>query len=193
MGWFNVLKGAYPSLQQIDMVLDVSSTATGLVRGTLMYVDASGTNPVFAVAAAAQSTAVGAYLYFALIPQDNLAAGMAGTAGLEADITVAGVHGSGLKAGVARVNGLAVGMPIEFETSEYVADTYTVGQLLTVANGGKLTKLTLDATARNCVAQVTRVVRAKWVNNAIAVTGRRTGANVNVLTARTLWVPGMKA
>lgn len=192
MGWFNVLKGAYPSLQQIDQVLDVSSTATGLTRGTLMYVDVTGPNAVYSVAGAAQSLIAGAYLFFALIPQDNLTAGMAGTMGLEADIDQTGVHGDGLKAGVARVNGLAVGMPMEFETTEYVTDSYDVGQLLTVANGGKLTKLTPDGNT-NCVAIVTRPVHSKWVNNAIAVTGRRTGANVNVLTARTLWVPLMAA
>ena len=180
MSWFNVLKGAYPSLQQIDQVLDVGSGVTGLVRGTLMYVDGSGTVPVYRVAQDANKADATKYLYFSLIPQDNLTAGMAGTAGLESS-----VHG--VTAGVARVNGLAVGMPFEFETTEYVADTYTVGQLLTVANGGKLTKFTTGTA--NCVAQVTRPVKSRWVNNAIAITGRRLGANVNVLTARTLWVP----
>jgi len=193
MGWFNVLKGAYPSLQQIDQVLDVKSGETGLVRGTLMYVDHSGARAVYAVAGVTQSTDPTAYLYFALIPQDNLTAGMAGTMGLEADINVVGVHGYGLTAGTARVNGLAVGMPMEFETTEYAADTYDVGELLTVGANGKLVALTLSTHGQNCVAQVTRPVDSKWVNNAIAVTGRRTGANVNVLTARTLWVPNMIA
>lgn len=181
MAWFNVLKGSYPSLQQIDQVLPVGSSETGLVRGTLMYVDIEGLVPVYKVAQAADAIDVTKYLYFSLIPQDDFTAGMAGTIG------------QGVAGGVAKVNGLAVGMPMEFETSEYVADTYDVGALLTVANLGKLTKLTLTSHGQNCVAQVTRPVASKWVNNAIAITGRRTGANINVLTARTLWVPGMIA
>ena len=178
MAWFNVIKGAYPSLQQIDKVLDVGSSETGLSRGTLMYIDGSGTNPVFRVAGATQATNPSAYLYFSLIPQDDFTAGMAGTIG------------QGVEGGAARVNGLAVGMPMEFETTEFTATIYTVGMLLTVANGGLLTPF-VTGTA-NCVAQVTSALRSRWVNNAIAITGRRTGANVQVLTARTVWVPNLK-
>ena len=170
MSWFNVLKGAYPSLQQIDKTLDVASGVTGIVRGSLIYQD--GTS--FRLATAAQATSVTSYIYIALQAQTQDVAGMAGSIG------------QGIAGGVARVTGLAIGMPFEFETDQFVVAAYTVGQLLSVANGGLLTA---HSSAQNCLAQVTKTVTSRWVNNAIAVTGYRTGANVNVLTARTLWVP----
>ena len=181
MSWFNVLKGASPSLQQIDQVLPVGSSETGLVRGTAMYVDASGTYPVYRVAGAAQAIDPTAYIWYSLIPQDDFTAGMAGTIG------------QGVGGGYAKVNALACGMQMAFETTEYVADTYDIGTLLTIANGGLLTTLTLSATPTNCVGQVRDAIRSKWQNNAIAITGRKLGANVNVLTVQAMWVPGMRS
>lgn len=171
MGWFNVLKGAYPSLQQIDKTLNVGVREVGIVRGSLLY--QTSTNE-FALANAVDNDDPTKYIYFCLMDQTDLVASMAGTIG------------QGASGGVARVTGLAVGMPFEFETDQFVPDVYTIGELLTVANGGKLAA---HSTGLNCVAQVTKAVVARWVNNAIAVTGWRTGANVNVLTARTLWLP----
>ncbi len=171
MAWFNVLKGAYPSLQQIDKVLNVAVGETGIVRGSLIYQVGS----TFKLATAAQDSDPAAYIHFALMSQTDLVAGMAG-----------GV-GQGVGGGTARINGLSVGMPFEFETDQFNTTVgYTVGQLLTVANGGILTPHT---STKNCVAQVTKAVSTKWVNSAIAVTGWRLGANVAVLTARTLWLP----
>ena len=171
MAWFNVLKGAYPSLQQVDKTLLVASGQTGIVRGSLIY--QSGTE--FKLATAADDADVTKYVYIALMGQDDLTAGMAG-----------GV-GQGVPAGQARITGLATGMPFEFETDQFDATVnYTIGMLLKPGNYGKLTS---HGTGKNCVAQVTKTVRSRWVNNAIAVTGYRTGANVNVLTARTLWIP----
>jgi len=171
MSWFNVLKGAYPSLQQIDKTLDVASGETGIVRGSLIY----QVGTTFKLATATQKADVTAYIYFCLMAQTDLVAGMAGSVG------------QGAANGVARVNGLACGMPFEFETDQYnTSENYTVGTLLEPGASGKLTT---HVTGDNCVAQVTKVVTSRWVNDAIAVTGYRTGANVNVLTARTLWIP----
>lgn len=171
MAWFNVLKGAYPSLQQIDKVLNVAVGETGIVRGSLIYQDGSE----WKLAGDSQQDDPAAYIHFALMSQTDLTAGMAG-----------GV-GQGVGGGTARVNGLAVGMPFEFETDQFdTAAQYTVGQLLTVADGGILAA---HSTGLNVVAQVTKAVTTRWVNSAIAVTGWRLGANVAVLTARTLWLP----
>jgi len=171
MGWFNVLKGAYPSLQQIDKTLSMASGETGIVRGSLIYQD--GTE--FKLATASQDADPTAYIYFALMPQDDLVAGMAGSVG------------QGVGGGVPRITGLACGMPFEFETSEFdIAQSYSVGDLLKPGAGGELT---LHTTGKNCVAQVTKVVTNRWVNDAVAVTGYRTGANISVLTARTMWIP----
>jgi hypothetical protein len=82
---------------------------------------------------------------------------------------------------------LAVGQPFEFETDQFDSgEVYNVGDLLTVGAGGKLVP---HGTGDNVVGQVTKAVASRWVNSAVAVTGFRTGANVAVLTARTLWVP----
>ena len=139
------------------------------------------------MATATQDTVPGAYIHFALMAQTDLTAGMAGGVGQGVGSGVVLGGGVTVGLGTARVNGLAVGMPFEFETDQFVTTAgYTVGQLLTVANGGLLTA---HSTGKNCIAQVTKTVSTKWVNSAIAVTGWRLGANVSVLTARTLWIP----
>ena len=172
MGLFNVIKGAYPSLQQIDKTLNVASGQTGIVRGSCIW-QSSATE--FSLATGTEATNELAYILFCLVGQDDLVAGMAGS------------KGQGAPNGVAKITGLAVGMPLEFETSEFDStDQYTIGELLTVGANGKLVAHT---PGDNVVAQVTKVAATRWVNDAIAVTGFRTGANMLVLTARTLWIP----
>ena len=172
MGWFNVLKGAYPSLQQIDKTLNVAAGQTGIVRGGCIY-QSSATE--FSLATGTQATDPLAYILFCLVGQDDLVAGMAGT------------RGQGASNGVARITGLAVGMPLEFETSEFDStDQYTIGELLTVGAAGKLVAHT---PGDNVIAQVTKTASTRWVNDAVAVTGFRTGANMTIITARTLWLP----
>lgn len=176
MSWFSPLKGAYPSLSQIDKTLSVGSSETGIVRGSLIYVDVSGTTPVFRLAAAAQATDVTAYLYFTLVGQDDFQAGMAGTIG------------QGPAGGAARITGLACSQPLEFQTDQFYAGAEYVGDtLLTVGADGLLVPAT---TGDNVVAQVTAVPFERWINDAVAVAGRRTGALVEVINARTLWIPG---
>jgi hypothetical protein len=171
MGWFNVLKGAYPSLQQIDLTLDMAANETGIERGSLIY----QVGTTFKLMTGTQATDPTAYALFALMGQEDLTAGMAGTIG------------QGAPGGVPRLTGLAVGMPFVFETDQFDSQiNYTVGMLLTCGTAGKLT---MHNSGQNCIAQVTKVVTARWVNDAIAITGWRTGALRNVLTARTLWIP----
>lgn len=180
MGWFNPIKGAYPSLQQISKTLPVASGQSGIVRGSAIYEDAGE----WKLAAAAQAADATAYIHFALQGQDDLTAGMAGSRGQG---PAGHWNGSAIVEGTARVAGLAVGQPFEFETDQFDSgEVYNAGDLLTVADGGKLAPHT---TGNNCVGQVTKAVTTRWVNNAVAVTGYRTGANVAVLTARSLWLP----
>ena len=176
MAWFNVLKGAYPSLQQIDKTLAVGSEETGIVRGSLVKVDATGSEPVFVLAAAADATDPTAFLYFTLVGQDDFQAGMAGTIG------------QGPAGGAARITALACSMPMEIQTDQFDAEngTYAVGTLLTVADDGLLGE---HSTGDNVVAQVTAAPFERWVNDAVAVEGRRTGALVTVINARTMWIP----
>lgn len=171
MGWFNVLKGAYPSLQQIDKTHDVAPGQSGIVRGSLIYEDGT----TFKLATAAIKQDASKYVFFALQGQDDLVAGMAGSVG------------QGVGGGTSRVTGLAIGMPFEFQTDQFKGDeTYNVGDLLTTGNNGKLAP---HANGDNVIAQVTKVPFVRWVNDAVAVTGFRTGANVAVLSGRTMWIP----
>ena len=172
--YFNALKGQYPSLAQSDFVLDVGS-GEAIVRGALMYVDARGTKPVYRLAGVAQATDPAALLYVALMPNDDFVAGMAGTVG------------QGIAGGVARVNGLALTMDLEYQTDEVTADeVFTVNQLVTVGADGKLTAHT---SGDNCVGVVTAPLAPKWANDAVIIPGRKTGGNVTVLALRTMWIP----
>jgi hypothetical protein len=180
MGWFNPIKGAYPSLQQISITKAVDTAATGIVRGTMLYEDGTA----WKVVTTALNSDASAYPHFALQAQDDLTAGMAGTKGQG---PAKHWNGSAMVAGTATIAALAVGQPFEFETDQFDATgTYLVGTLLTFLDDGKLG---VHTAGDNCVGQVTKVVTTRWVNNAVAVTGFRTGDNVSVLTARTLWVP----
>jgi len=175
MAWFSPVKGGYPGLQQIDKILSVGSDEAGIVRGSLVYVDGSGVAPVFRLAGVTQATDPTAYIYYTLVGQDDFQAGAAGTIG------------QGPAGGAARITALAVGQPMEFQTDQFDAEgDYAVGTLLTVGADGKLTPHT---TGDNVVAQVTSVPFERWVNDAVAVAGRRTGALLEVLCARTMWVP----
>ena len=75
--YLNVLKGSYPSLQQIDKTLDVGAESAAIVRGSVMKVDASGTVPVFVAQMASDSKDASAFPFFCLMPDTELTAGMA--------------------------------------------------------------------------------------------------------------------
>jgi len=170
MAYFNVLKGAYLSMPQVDKTLPADAAATGIVRGSCIYDDAGE----WKLCTAAGNTNPVQYVFFALQGFNDLTAGMAGTVG------------QGNAGGVPYITGFAVGNPVEFQTDQFVDDTYTIGQLLTIGDTGKLGD---HDTGENCVAQVTAVAANKWVNDAVAVTGYKNGAFVTVLTARTMWIP----
>lgn len=165
--YFNVLKGAYLSLQAVDKVLPTADT--GIERGSAI-VESNGAW----IRAHASSSDPAEYVHFALQNYTDKVAGMAGS------------RGQGLPGGRPVITGFAVGNPCEFQTDMFVAGTYTVGQLLMVADTGKLGAHT---TGKNCVAQVTAIPANKYVNDAVLVTGFSTGNYLSVITARTLWVP----
>lgn len=204
MGWFSPLKGGYPSLQQIDKTLDVDAaqmaSADKIVRGSLVYVTSDN---VFSLAGAAQATDPAALIHFALQGQDDFQAGMAGSVGQGPDGVWNGTfddYGLGVIVdGSARITALACTMPLEFQTDQFDSDTITsqtpVGTLLTcgtgtcagVANKGGL--LVAHASGSNVVGQLTAAPSDRWVNDAVAVAGRRTGAMATVINVRTLWLP----
>jgi hypothetical protein len=115
MSWFNVLYGAYPSLQQVNKVLPVASGETGIVRGSLIWEDPAAAG-AWKLMTASEATEPRAYAFIALNAQTDLTAGMAGSNGQGTNKVW---NGSAIVAGSAVVTGLATGMPFEFETTEY--------------------------------------------------------------------------
>ncbi|MFC1453575.1 hypothetical protein ACFLQL_00155 [Verrucomicrobiota bacterium] len=175
MGLFNVIKGAYPSLQQIDKTLPMNADATGIVRGSLMYEDAGE----FKLATSSQegdADTPGAYIYVALMDQDDLVAGMAGSIG------------QGVGSGVPRLTGLAISMPMEIETDQYTGQSFTVGEFVAVGDDGKFVA---HATGVTAIGQITKGITTRWANDAVAVAGWRTGNKVNVIRIRTMYIPSL--
>jgi len=182
--FFNVIKGNYPSLQQIDKALPIDAGETGTIeRGSCLYQTSTSTWKL--ATAAADETGPGAagkngaFVWFALQPDTDLSARMAGTP----------VHGS---PGLGVINAIACSPTIEFETDMfYTAGTFTVGQFLQVgANGaGALGYLVAHGANGTAVAQVTVAATSRWVNNAVAVVGFRTGATKSVVRCVSMYVP----
>lgn len=180
---FNVIKGNYPTLAQVDKALLKSADEdVAIERGMLLtentdneWVVAGGAEDSLKAGSDAQA---GAFVYFALQGEDDLTAGMAGDIGAGADSD-----------GEPKINGLACSPTNEIETDMYAfTGDPDVGDFLAVsaAAPGKLTELTTGQTA---VAQLTRGEYTRWVNNAVAVAGYRTGNNVDVIRARTMYIP----
>jgi hypothetical protein len=181
--WFNVIKGSYPTLQQVDKALPVDATpgAGTLERGSCLVQSANSTWTIAQAADAGSATVPGKFVWFALQPSDDLVARMAG------------VPENGAP-GRAVINALACSPTCEIETDMFVQPglqghaTLIVGDMLQVVNEGKLGLITDGATA---CAQVTRTQYHRWVNNAVAVVGFRTGNVKNVIRAITMYVPSV--
>jgi len=191
MAWFSPIKGAYPGLGQIDKTLPAASGNTGIVRGSVVYVTEDNE---FTICTDESATNPKAYAFFTLVGQDDFQAGMAGTVGYGDGATNFGgadAPSTLVAGGVGKVTALAVGMPMEFQTDQFaVGLDCKVGDYLTVGESDGVAGLLVPHTAgTNVVAQVTAVPAARWINDASAVEGRRTGALVNVIQARTVWIP----
>jgi hypothetical protein len=162
-GHFNVVKGAYPSLVQLDKTLPVGDGVTGLVRGSALYVS-SGAWLVTADDAASHGVAgtPGPVIYFALQDQG------------QTDVLMAG----GLTA-------LACTMPIEVETDQYVG-TPAVGTLLAGGAGGKVQAHVAGQTA---IGVVTKAESRRFINDKVVSGTTTKGGFGNVLTFLTMYAP----
>ena len=162
--------------------MPVATSETDIQRGSLIYEDDSDVSvgPQFRLAGDAQAADPRAYIYFALVGQDDYVAGMAGTIG------------QGPGNGVAKITGLAIGMPLEVQTDQFDSGVgLAAGDLVGVGAGGLVTA---HEAGHNCIGQVTKAPATRWVNGAIpsGVTDvRRTGANVEAVSLRTMWLPGL--
>lgn len=164
-GHFNVLKGAYPSLVQLDKTLQVGDAVTDLVRGNTLRVD-TATNTWVKTADDAASKGVagtpGPVIYFALQDQD------------QTDVSMAG----GLTA-------LSCTMPMEVETDQYNG-TPAVGALLVGGLGGKVQA---HADGETACGVVTRAAYRRFINDATVAGTTTKGGYGNVIAFATMYAP----
>ena len=179
--WFNVIKGTYPSLQQVDKTLPVDGTPGGTIeRGMAIYQTASNTWKVV------DTSTMKNVIYFALQPVTDLHALMAGPVDVPATTNYGGIPTN------PAISGLCCQPTVEIETDMYTG-TPDEGNLLTVNQAGTGTagKLGLAATADTAWAICTRAAYSRWVNNKVAAVGWRTGAPANVIRAVTCFIPNI--
>jgi len=161
-GHFNVLKGAYPSLSQIDRTLPVGDAVTGLVRGSALVVIAgvwkltADDTPSHGVAGTP-----GPVVYFALQGQE------------QTDVQMAG-----------GLTGLSCQMPLEVETDQYNG-TPAVGDLLVGSTGGKVS---VHADGETAIGIVTKSAYQRWINDK---DGTPQGGFGNVISFSTAYLPDM--
>lgn len=169
-GFFNVLKGAYPSLKQLDKSL-APKDGDAIIRGSLMKVD-SGEFALTAAADAGGANAPGPVVYFALQQAGDPDVQMAGS-----------------------VTGMPVTAPCELETDQIdvsgtPATDYAVGNYVQ-AGDGVLAPFTDDSTA---VGIVTKAPYYRWANGIDAAgeyVGKRTGGRVMAIAIQTLYIPNL--
>ena len=176
----NVIKGAYPSLQQISQDLLISAEDSAkLERGSCLVqnttVSGSDTLTTWKVASATdQATATP--VFFSLHGADDYQTKMAGT-----------LSSSGGYA--PRVSALSCTQAMEIETDMFSGDGIKAGDYLMVGADGKLVKHTSGNTA---VLKVTKGPYTRWSNNMDATgasAGFRQGANVEVVRGLTVFLP----
>lgn len=169
-GHFNVIKGAYPSLSQLDKALPVTGTsgalASSIVRGSTLRIVSGTSFQITADDAASHGAAgtPGPIIYWAL--QDYNAG----------DVAMSGV-----------LNALPCGFPMEVETDQYDAGVTTVGQYLMAGAG----KVKLHTTGCTAIGLVTKAPTYRWVNDAIRVAGQSTGNRASVICFWTMYQPEM--
>ena len=171
MGHFNVLKGAYPHLQQLDKTLPLGTGGAALVRGSAMYVSAGTFIPTAADAPSQGSaSAPGPIIYFCL---QNAA---------DPDVQMAN-----------GVTGLPCTMPMEVETDQFnIGAGIALGAYLMAGASGCVSPMvpTTD-TGKTAIGLVTGAPYTRWSNNAVAVAGVKTGTRISVISFWTMYAPEM--
>ena len=170
-GFFNVLKGAYPSLKQLDKTLPVKA-GDAVIRGSLLVEDAGEFRLAVNATDAGAADAPGPIAYFALHGAED------------PDVEMAG-----------GTTGMPVTAPCEVETDQIdvsgtPATDYAVGNYVT-AGDGVLAPLADENTA---LGVVTKAPYYRWSNAQEApgaYVGKRTGARVMVIALQTLYIPSL--
>ena len=174
-GWLNIIKGNYPSLNMVTLDRPVAKIAgSPVLRGSVM-VNNNGTFKLIEY-----NQAKGGVVYWSLNGEVEPEAEYAGT--VDAPI----------------VAGLPCTAPMEIETDQFKAsDTYTEGSFIvpTVPASGDAATGVVElagATATEWVIGIcTRAPYKRWINNATAIEGQRTGASKTVIRFTTVYIPAM--
>jgi hypothetical protein len=178
MAWFSPVKGAYPSLAQVDKTLPVKEgiDLDNIKRGTVMHVDA--TTNTFALGAEAGNT------YISLQNGDDTQAEFAGGTWFGNGKT--DIENATRKPGTPAVTGLSMTMAGEYETDNFTGEI-VVGTKLTAGTDGIIKAAGGSDPA---FAICTSAPAARWVNNAEVTSGygasRRQGASVSVIRFKTI-------
>jgi hypothetical protein len=172
MGHFNVLKGAYPHLQQLDKTLPLGTGGDTLVRGSAMYASAGKFVPAANdVATHGVAGTPGPIIYFCL---QNAA---------DPDVKMAN-----------GVTGLSCTMPMEVETDQFDDSAIVLGCYL-MASAGNVSGVpntpcvSLHTTGCTAIGLVTKAAYTRWSNNAVAVAGVKTGNKISVISFWTMYAP----
>ena len=162
-GHFNVIKGAYPSLSQLDTTRKVADSVTGLVRGMTIRIDGSDewVRTADDAASKGQAGTPGPLIYFALQDQDQTDVAMAGG-----------------------LSGICCNQSMEVETDQYNG-TPSVGTLLV---GGLDGKVQAHAAGETAIGMVTKAQYRRWINDR-DVGGVSKGAYGNVIRFMTVFLP----
>lgn len=172
MSWLNIVKGDYPSLSMVTLDRTVDKTAGApIVRGSVM-VDDGGS---FRLTEAGQTK--GGIVYWSLNGETEPEAEYAGS----------NTH--------PKIAGLPCTSALEIETDQFVAGTYAVGEMLTpdIPTGtdlptGKVKGIGADPDEW-VVGIVTAVPSKLWINDAVAIDGKRLGNQVDVIRFSTVYIP----
>lgn len=168
MGHLNVLKGAYPSLSQLDETLPVKSDQTAIERGSALVKDSDEwrLTDVTTEGDAGATGTPGPIVYFALQDQND------------PDVTMS----KGLTA-------LPCVSPCEIETDQY-SGTPEVGKYIRAADNGKVT--ILASTGQTAVGMCTKAATYRWSNSDGPNAGfpdQRTGGRIQVIAFWALYLP----
>ena len=173
MGHLNVLKGAYPSLSQLDETLPVKSGVTAIERGSALVKDSDEwklTDHTTDVDGGATGTP-GPIVYFALQDQDDPDVQMAGN----------------------KLTALPCIAPCEIETDQY-SGTPAVGKYLRAGDAGKVTLL--DTDGETAIGMCTKAATYRWSNNDgpnAGFPGERTGGRIQAIAFWTCYLPEVTA
>ena len=178
MAHFNVLKGEYPGLAQLDKTLPALATEADIVRGSVLVIESGCFRRCIAADHGTKDTVAGVVVYHAFQAQTDPDAVMAG--------------------GVTAMPCIA---PVEIETDQFVANQGIVpGAYLMTAGAGHAAhtndgKLTLHTDGLCAVGLVTKASYKRWSNTATPAGGSypsaRQGAMIDVIAFWSMFVPNL--